>query len=421
MVNALILSNALDTNGQNARYVRAAEKHGDDVRIVHALAIGNVDPGGVVARLQEASVQHPEVGLRIRSAHKQDQYFRFPGDLSWGHNAPKGQRAEVRQLAYACHVMHLNNSDRGLFELGMSKSQKPVLLHHHGTLFRNNTERMLGIARQYKMVQAVSTIDLQKPAPDLLHWLPTAYDIGALQKFGKSDRQDDRIRIGHFPTNRELKYTDLFIEAVRELQEEGLPLDLVPGEFLTEKKDWLPRWTWAQTMAAKADCDILYDQLNFGYGCNAVEAWGMGIPVIAGADHWTIRRMVDLWGTLPFVAAQPMSLKGIIRKMVKSEQMRKDAAAVGLAHVLKYHDELPALEILAGLYHDAMAVRAKPRIQGKGVTFNSTRHKPMDFAGVRVDFSKGPVEVTDVEVVAKLRATAKARPAFGITEEEGVA
>ena len=145
----------------------------------------------------------------------------------------------------------------------------------------------------------------------------------------------------------------------------------------------------------------MYDQLMWGYGCNSVEAWGMGIPVIAGADQWTIRRMSDLWKTLPFVAAQPMRLKGVIRKMVKSKQMRDDAAGVGLAHVLKYHDELPSLAILAELYGEAMKVRSRPRIEGKGVVFRSSRHKAMDFDGIRVDFTKGAVEVTDVEVVAR--------------------
>ena len=418
MTDVLILSNALDTNGQNARYVRAAEKYGDDVRVINALAIGNVDPGGVVARLQEAAKGHPEVGLKIRSAHKQDQYFRFEGDLRWGHDAPAGQRAEVRQLAHLADVIHLNNSERGLFELGMARDKKPALLHHHGTLFRNNTRRMLDVARAQRMVQAVSTIDLQRPDPDILHWLPTAYDIDALQKLGKADRKADRVRIGHFPTNRELKYTNLFVKAIRELQEEGLPVDLVPGEFLTEDKDWLPRWTWAETMAAKADCDILYDQLNYGYGCNSVEAWGMGIPVIAGADHWTIRRMADLWGTLPFVAAQPMSLKGVIRKMVKSEQMRKDAAAVGLAHVRKYHDELPALEILAQLYRDAMNVRKKPRIQGKGVLFSSSKMKRMHIDGQEIHFVDGVATVTDAKVVEGLRIRARTRPMLGIKEED---
>lgn len=424
MTNALILSNALDTNGQNARYVRAAEKHGQDVRVIEALAIGNVDPGGVVARLQEASVKHPEVGLRIRSAHKQNQYFGFPMDLQWGHEAPKGQRAEVRQLAAAADVIHLNNSDRGLFELGMSKEKKPLLLHHHGSLFRNNPPWLLDKAKAHKMVQAVSTIDLQRFAPDLLTWLPTAYDVAELQARPKPAHDPDRVRIGHFPTNRDGKHTDLFVEAIRELQAEGLPIDLVPdGEWDKVERGvkWLPRQTWEWTMEQKATCDIVYDQLMWGYGCNSVEAWGMSIPVIAGADQWTIRRMSELWKTLPFVAAQPMSLKGVIRKMVKSRQMREDAAGVGLAHVLRYHDELPSLTILAQLYADAMSIRHRPRIQGKGVTFMSSRHKPMDFDGIRVDFSKGPVEVTDVEVIRKIRAKAKARPMFGITEEEGVA
>ena len=115
MTDALILSNALDTNGQNARYVTAARKHGQDEAVIRALAIGNVDPGGVVGRLQSAADRHPELGLHIRSAHKQDQYFRFAGDLRWGPDAPREERAEVRRLAARADIIHLNNSDRGLF------------------------------------------------------------------------------------------------------------------------------------------------------------------------------------------------------------------------------------------------------------------------------------------------------------------
>ena len=73
MTDALILGYHLDTNGQNTRYVRAAEKHGMSEQVVTALAIGKIDPGGVVARLQQASDHHPEVGLRIRSAHRDEQ------------------------------------------------------------------------------------------------------------------------------------------------------------------------------------------------------------------------------------------------------------------------------------------------------------------------------------------------------------
>src|SRR6185369_446611 len=106
-------------------------------------------------------------------------------------------------------------------------------------------------------------------------------------------------RIVHAPTNRTLKHTDLFLEAVRQLTEEGLPIDL----------DLIEGQTHSECMARKAQADIVFDQLAFGYGCNAVEAWGMGIPVIAGAeDQWVLNRMDQEWGGLPFMLATTQNL-----------------------------------------------------------------------------------------------------------------
>src|SRR6185369_9466577 len=156
---------------------------------------------------------------------------------------------------------------------------------------------------------------------------------------------DGRVRIVHAPTNRTLKHTDLFLEAVRQLTEEGLPIDL----------DLIEGQTWAETMRRKAQADIVFDQLAFGYGCNAVEAWGMGIPVIAGAeDPWVIQRMSDLWGYVPFYEAGAASLKASVKRMVESADLRARAAEEGLNHVRTYHDEKPALAILADLYEQAI-------------------------------------------------------------------
>ena len=59
----------------------------------------------------------------------------------------------------------------------------------------------------------------------------------------------------------------------------------------------------------KGRADVFVDQMILGYGCNAIEAWGMGIPVIAGVDPEkapsiimqtipldTRDRMLQLWG-----------------------------------------------------------------------------------------------------------------------------
>jgi hypothetical protein len=265
-----------------------------------------------------------------------------------------------------------------------------MLLHHHGSMFRNNAVNMLGVAKHHKMAQAVSTVDLLKPAPDILRWLPSAYDIDELQRIGKANRRepDGRVRIVHAPTNRALKHTDLFLSIVQKLQWDGYPIDVVIVEGKTN----------AETLIEKAKADIVYDQIAFGYGCNGIEAWGLGVPVIAGGEPWTIHKMKEMWGSLPFAEATEKTLQRVIEDTVASADARAEYAERGLAHVRKYHDEQPALQVLLELYHEAMARHHRPRIQGKGVMFQYANKKPH--------------VVTDVQEVARLRVQAKRRPEF---------
>jgi hypothetical protein len=403
-VDAIILSYALDTNGQNVRFVKAAEKWGTDDGILEALAIGKTDPAGVVARYQEASDKTGE--LRIRSAHRAQAYFEFPHDLTWDRQT----EPEIRKLASEADVIHLNNSEAAYTRFRL---KKPALLHHHGSLFRSNPKRMLDLASHFRWVQAVSTIDLQQPAPDVLHWLPSAYDIDELEAFGNANRRepDGRVRIVSCPTNRAYKHTDLLIAAVMELQAEGLPVDLV----LVEGKPW------AESLAAKAQADIVFDQLLFGYGCNSIEAWGMGVPVISGADEWTLGRMAQEWPAIPFEEANERTLKDVIRAMVTSAELREDAAERGRAHVRKYHDERPALARLAELYAKAIRTYSRIRIPGKAaqhVTFRDKKGRPVydPTTGERIQFTDGKVTTDDTLIIERLRYLAKRPAAFGIEE-----
>lgn len=383
----MILSNALDTNGQNARYVSAALKHGDSPRILKALAIGNYDPAGVAERFRIAS-QKVE-GLEIRSAHRTVAYFDFPQDLQWTrHNTP-----EILRIARLADVIHLNNSPLAAQKLRL---RKPFLLHHHGTLFRNDPQRMLDWARRARAAQAVSTVDLMRPAPELLHWLPTAYDVEELRKYRRRDYFDERIHIVHAPTNREGKHTALFVKATDELIAEGLPLRVTIVEGRTN----------AECLQVKGTADIVYDQLLWGYGCNSVEAWAMGIPVISGADDWTFGQMRKLWGEAPFYRATEETLKQRIKDMVLSAKLRTEWAGIGQDHVNHYHDELPALERLIELYRMAIAARTR-RIPGKGPKPVTFRYRPGRSVWVddqRVVFDRaGFASVEDPYQVEQLR------------------
>lgn len=399
---ALIISKAHDTNGGNARFVRASQK-------LSAMAFGKTDPAGVVGRFAEAAEGS---ALTIRSAHQSHPYMQFPHDMTWGRTpcpehgtTCRVSDQDLMRMAQDADVIHLNNSYAAYQRFRL---KKPALLHHHGSLFRKDPAHMLEIAKGYRMVQAVSTIDLQRPAPELLHWLPSPYDIDELQAFGKAHRRepDGRIRIVHSPTSRELKHTAVFEAAVATLQAEGLPVDSV----IVEGRPW------SEVMAIKATADIVFDQLLYGYGCNSIEAWGMGIPVVSGADEWTLGRMANEWAAVPFEEANERTLVDVLRAMVTSAELREDAAQRGLAHVRKYHDEAPALARLAELYDKAIETYQQQRIPGKGaVTFRSKTGKPLLDGEDRVTFVDGMAQVSDPYVIKRLRYLAS-RSTFGIEE-----
>jgi hypothetical protein len=250
----------------------------------------------------------------------------------------------------------------------------------------------------------------------VLHWLPTAYDVDELQAFGEQHRReaDGRIRVVSAPTNRDYKSTAALELAVKALQAEGLPVDLV----LVEGKPW------AECMAIKATADIYFDQVILGYGCNAVEAWGMGIPVIAGAQPWTLNKMTELWGGLPFYSATEQTIADAIRDLVQSADLRAEYAAKGMAHVRTYHDEKPALERLVELYMETVTGDVRRRAAIPAVTFRCESDQRIDLNGQRIVFTDGLHTTTDPDTVARLRyLTTRARYAISeVTDmEEAVA
>lgn len=407
-MDALILSYAFDTNGQNARYVKASAKWGTDEGVLKALALGKYDPAAVVRRFQAAADKTEN--LRIRSAHHSEHLYQsMPADIVWDRASDR----QVRQLALEADIIHLNNSWRPWQRLNLRelvngrfrKIEKPLLLHHHGSLFRQDPKGMLSKARQLGAVQAVSTVDLMRASPSLLHWLPTAYDVDWLVEFGNEHRRppDGRIRVVSAPTNRMWKSTETLEAAVATLQAEGLPIDLL----LIENRPW------AECMALKATADIYFDQVKLGYGCNAIEAWGMGIPVIAGADEWTLTKMREVYGSasLPFYEATEETVADAIRALM-TKRTRTTYANRGMRHIRTFHDERPALTRLAELYGMAMnqAIGAE-RVRAP-VTFTAL-YQQVHIASRYLNF---PYTTDNPYLADRIRAHGVRYPRFGIEE-----
>jgi hypothetical protein len=151
------------------------------------------------------------------------------------------------------------------------------------------------------------------------------------------------IRIAHAPTNRQVKSTQLLLDAVKRLQAEGFAVEL----------DIIEHRPWAECLERKAKADIYFDQVQLGYGCNALEAWAMGIPVIAGASDDTLDEMERRFGHLPFYHATEETIYDALKELVEDPELRKRYGQIGYEYVRKYHDYPVVVEQLKRLYQQA--------------------------------------------------------------------
>jgi hypothetical protein len=300
------------------------------------------DPAGIAYRTKKAfdKCYWPEV--KYRAMVISPTYLRYPADLIF-----QGQNS--RDIGYGLYktadVVHLNNTLDGLWAIGIDrrKVKKPTLLHHHGTAFREGHEQIAKEAREQGCVQAVSTIDLMLE-PGLI-WVPAPYDIAALQAIRRHAYEEHPVvRISHCPTQRQYKSTAAFVKAVERLRRKGRKVEL----------DLVENTTWQECLVRKAKSDIHLDQMTYGYGCNAMEAWAMGIPVICGVDEnlvpGTRDRMLDVFGGLPFYEANEKTIASRLDDLISDPELRDEWGRIGHEHAVRFHDEKPVADLLYGIY-----------------------------------------------------------------------
>jgi glycosyltransferase involved in cell wall biosynthesis len=288
-------------------------------------------------------------GAAIRSAlvhHRPDwQVDQVRRKDRWGYPSqhPYDQGLILR-LWRRASVVHLTESPSAFWTFG--RGAKPLVIHHHGDAYRKKRAELDRQCRALGAVQVVSTLDLLG-LPDV-EWLPVVADLDALAAM-RWPRDDDLVHIATSPTDRSLKGTDMLEASVARLAARGLPVAL----------DVIEKVPWAECLARKARAAIFVDQFPLGYGLSAVEAWGMGLPVVAGmTDPVTRERMMENFGSLPFIDARPDTLDEILIDLVTDRTLREHWGSSGRRHAERFHSESAVAERLDGIYAQAIAVAA---------------------------------------------------------------
>jgi hypothetical protein len=322
------------------------------------------DTGGVSNAIGKAFEDVP--GWQFRAIISTLNYLDYPRDMAWSKDT-------VRHFWYWADVVHLHHTMAYLDKLqAWHLPPRPYVLQFHGTGFREDPASYLAEMRQHRAIGLVATLDLWLLASET-EWLPCPVSIERMQEIRRaiqvtsssevhvrstssdsqavgqgsrrqgedhSTQEEAVIRIAHAPTNREIKSTEPLIAAVDRLKEEGhsVELDLIEGQ------------TWDTCLERKAKADIYFDQVLLGYGNNSIECWGMGIPVIAGAQPATLAEMERRFGGLPFYTATEATIYDALKAMVTSADLRAEYSQRGLEHVKAWHDEAKVVELLKDIY-----------------------------------------------------------------------
>lgn len=275
-----------------------------------------IDTGGQGARLKKAFDRHTD--WEFRSACARQTYIGYPTDMSY-------QRAQREMASF--DVIHTRDS-----------FVEPChVIHYHGSRFRNNPRPYLREQKRRGLVGLVSTLDLYVIAPDRLEWSPSPYDLEWLATF-RQPLDDEVLRIAHCPTNRQAKSTEAFLAAVARVKKKR-PVKLLMAEGVD----------WMTCLRLKGTADVYFDQTAYSYGNNSIEAWGMGIPVIAGAQPDTLAEMKNRFGDLPFFEATEDTIYAALMAMTKPD-VRGEYAARGLEHVRRFHDDAKVVARLQEIY-----------------------------------------------------------------------
>ena len=310
------------------------------------LSLGQ-DTGGQQMRLQDA----------WKKLHPQDEYISVTSTKTFYRidNRMHMPKLEKEWWPWA-ELLHVNNDLRYIERFRrLQRGKRPMIIHHHGTMFRTRPDYHLKALKEYRATAIVSTVDLWAIAPEQTTWIPQAYELSELQAYRKPI-QDGIFRIAHAPTNRAIKGTASLERAVRRLQTDGVNVEL----------DIIERQNNVRCLTRKGTADVFVDQMLLGYGCNAVEAWGMGIPVIAGIDpeygtkriHQPIPldtrdRMLEQWGQLPFLESSEDGLYVALTKML-SPTTRQYWSKRGMRHFIQHHEASAATSKLRAVYATAM-------------------------------------------------------------------
>lgn len=183
---------------------------------------------------------------------------------------------------------------------------------------------------------------------DVLPFSSLAIDTRGWEPRGTWSRHDGRsgpVTVLHTPNHRGFKGTEFLVRAVKELQDEGLRVELRLLEGVQNEEV-------RRIMAEEAD--ILAEQfIVTGYGLSGVEGMASGLPVLANLEsefYTEVFRRYSYLDECPILSTRPETIRENLRALVTDPELRRTLGRAGREYVQKYHSYEAARYMFGSIY-----------------------------------------------------------------------
>ena len=147
--------------------------------------------------------------------------------------------------------------------------------------------------------------------------------------YSDADGSAEPVTVFHAPNHRNIKGTQYLIDAVDELQGEGLAVEL----------DLVERRPNTEIKAMLASSDIAADQfLSPGYAMFSIEAMAAGRPVLNNIRTLPDDLLrTDVLRACPAVDTDPDRLRDELRRLIRDPVLRRELGLAGREFVRRFH------------------------------------------------------------------------------------
>ncbi len=249
-------------------------------------------------------------------------------------------------LTYGSDVQVMSRSQNLLFKHAIAMDYPQHKVRHR------HIQSMIDVWTSYAdhMVAGCECVDY------MYHWDTLVISFLSIELANyspvKASSTSRRLRVLHAPNHREIKGTRHVTKAIEELILEGLDIELILVERVSN----------AKVQELIKECDLVIDQLIIGwYAMFAIEAMALGKPVVCHlrddlGELYVGAGLLDEIDEIPIIRADFSTLKNVLRKLYLNRVELSIAGARGPNYVEKHHSIKRISSIFSSIFQPLIGV-----------------------------------------------------------------